>query len=187
MEIYKYLNIFTTDSNKCKVYNCNESHSNHYCCKCNDTDSNHKSKNCKLKNAAIFMINTNGWVLLLRDIKDHQWMIPGGKIEENESALNGAIREFNEETGFEYDPKFNQIINTYKVNHSSGSQTQIFIVKSNQLFGTFRGTNETDAIYFIKLHKLKNMIINNTEHHTVKKLKKYVIKSTNELIKQNLI
>lgn len=149
--------------------------------KCNNLED------CKVKNAVIFMITNNDRVLLLRDIKNHQWMIPGGKIEKNESVLDGAIREFNEETGFKYDYKLNQIINTYKVNHSSGSQTQIFIVKSNQKFGTFRATNETDSIYFIKLHKLKNMIINNIDHHTVKKLKKYVIKSTTEMIKENLI
>ena len=45
--------------------------------------------------------STNRFLYLLRaDYRNHTWSIPGGKLEENETLLEGIERECTEEIGF---------------------------------------------------------------------------------------
>lgn len=80
----------------------------------------------------------------------------------------------------------NKIINTYKIDHSNRTQTQLYIIKTIQHFVDYKATNETDNIYFIKLNDLKEMI-SGKQHHTVKILKNYFISSMYKLIKMKII
>ena len=50
---------------------------------------------------ATALIIQNNKVLLLKHKKLESWLPPGGHLEENESAHEGAIREVKEETGFD--------------------------------------------------------------------------------------
>lgn len=47
--------------------------------------------------------STNRYLYLLRADKVHTWSIPGGKIEDGETLLDGVERECREEIGF-FDP-----------------------------------------------------------------------------------
>jgi 8-oxo-dGTP diphosphatase len=48
-------------------------------------------------NQSAILQNTEGLVLILK--KDGKWMLPGGRLEENETWLEGLRREVREETG----------------------------------------------------------------------------------------
>ena len=48
-----------------------------------------------------FLINDNKVIVYKTNKNMNYYDIPGGKIEENESAINASIREFKEETGIE--------------------------------------------------------------------------------------
>ncbi len=39
-------------------------------------------------------------ILLLKKAKNGTWDFPGGRLDDNESFLQGALREFEEETGY---------------------------------------------------------------------------------------
>lgn len=134
------------------------------------------------KNGAVIFITDANRILLVRDIKNHKWMTPGGGLNYGERSRDGAFREFFEETTFKIDQ--GKIINEIRHNYTSrcGDSTAIFIIRSNQKFGNFNPTNETDAIYYIKIDDFKNLINFGIPHHTVKVLRSVVIKSSKELI-----
>uniref|UniRef100_A0A6C0DBE1 Nudix hydrolase domain-containing protein n=1 Tax=viral metagenome TaxID=1070528 RepID=A0A6C0DBE1_9ZZZZ len=134
------------------------------------------------KNGAVIFITDTNRILLVRDKRNHQWMVPGGGLNPGERSRDGAFREFFEETTFTIDPR--KIISESRYNYinSFGDSTAIFIIRSNQRFGTFRRTNETDAIYYIKINDFKNLVNLGIPHHTVKVLRPVVIKSSKELL-----
>lgn len=52
--------------------------------------------------ASAFIVNNNMTkVLLIEHLKHNMWLIPGGHIDDNESALSASIRETEEELGIE--------------------------------------------------------------------------------------
>ena len=58
----------------------------------------------KVRKAVRTFLIENGKIVAIkykREIDKHYYDIPGGKIEENETSIQAAIREFKEETGME--------------------------------------------------------------------------------------
>ena len=53
--------------------------------------------------AAIACTDTRGRVLLVKQRLTGTWLLPGGALEDGESAEDGALRELREETGCEAD------------------------------------------------------------------------------------
>ena len=51
--------------------------------------------------ARVFLLNNSNEVLLLKNkgVEENYWITPGGKIEDNETALQAVERELFEETG----------------------------------------------------------------------------------------
>lgn len=47
------------------------------------------------------LIRKNGEILLIYRKDEEQWEVPGGKVEEDESPTEAAVREAKEETGIE--------------------------------------------------------------------------------------
>jgi len=60
--------------------------------------------------AMFFSVSTKRYLFLLRDHSSHSgtWGLPGGKIENNETVINGLMREIHEEIG--KTPHINKII-----------------------------------------------------------------------------
>jgi len=121
-------------------------------------------------------------ILLVRDKKTKEWMIPGGIIDYGESALKSAMREFKEETTFSIFSNNNKV-NYYDHIHSNNSITRIYKIYGHiDDIHSFKPTNETDKIYFIKIIDLKNIIINNVLHPIIRNIKKHNINSFRALI-----
>lgn len=57
----------------------------------------------ELKEAAVCIVEHNGYVLLLQRTKEpYGFGLPGGKIEVGESNLDGCVRELKEETDIDF-------------------------------------------------------------------------------------
>ena len=92
--------------------------------------------------AGAILINEDNKVLLTRrnitPFKDY-WCLPGGHIDEFETAEQAAIREVKEETGLDFDPQFlcymDEIFRELKVH-------KVVIM----FYGHAKGTVETDPV-----------------------------------------
>lgn len=138
----------------------------------------------EIKNAVILLIYNNS-ILFVRDIKTKEWMLIGGKLNNNEDSYEGAKREFDEETGFIIDEKmiFSNI--NYDI-----MDTRIYIIETKQHFNldNFKATNETDLIYFIKIDDLikfvnKEVCILKYSNIIIDKLKSYTKDTIIEIYK----
>lgn len=54
-------------------------------------------ENCPIWQAYIFAVTPNKKVILVRDSNETRFTLPGGRIEDNETAEEGALRELREE------------------------------------------------------------------------------------------
>ena len=147
---------------RCRAVGCTENHTAHHCKHCDSSDSNHKSNNCpnKPSNTAIILITPSNRILLVRDIRNKHWMLPGGKIERNESCFESAQREFKEEASFKLDLTKITSKNNYLFN-KNGKITNIYIIKSTQQFPAFditKTNGETDMVEYKKLDDIKKYL-----------------------------
>lgn len=60
-----------------------------------------------------FCLNKESKIVLVRDRDEERFTLPGGKIENNETALDGLIREFREEAQFT--PEKIEVLGTLEV------------------------------------------------------------------------
>lgn len=138
-------------------------------------------------NVVIIFITEKNQILLVRDKRTSEWMLPGGHRDGNESEFEGALREFREETSFSIDPEY--IINTtsHLILHKNGKKTKIYIIRSNQEFPSYNPkivhNQETDKVYYLKIDDLKTLVETGLYQGRPTKLKSYNITSFNELIK----
>ena len=76
----------------------------------------------KLKKYTGLIVISNNKVLLCKRNNEGslpgEWSIPGGKINEGETPIDGAVREFYEETHLEITKPINFIINYLILNQS---------------------------------------------------------------------
>ena len=147
------------------------------------------SINCdkKHKNATILFITESDHILLVRDIKNKKWMLPGGKIEKNECCFDAAKREFKEESSFILDEtkilsKKNYIYN----------KTIIYIIKSSQrlpVFDIVKTNGETDMVEYKKIEDIKEYLKNPMviTDAIIKNIKFYNQESFRELINKNML
>jgi 8-oxo-dGTP pyrophosphatase MutT (NUDIX family) len=126
----------------------------------NDTyDSN-------IRNAVLFLqaTNHNNNYIIVRDIKTKKWMVPAGRLDYRETPLEGAIREFQEETSFTLDKsKLDLPIKYYDIIHSNNSRTRFFMTKTTQTFNTYKITNETDDLEYISMIDIKSNVSKSTK------------------------
>lgn len=65
----------------------------------------HNSLPAKHLSASVLCWNIHGELLLVIPSYDNSWLLPGGVVEENESPLDAAIREAEEELGLKFERK----------------------------------------------------------------------------------
>jgi len=107
--------------------------------------------------------NDIGEVLLIKGnryiTQSEEWEIPAGRIDDGESALDAAVREVLEETGYE-------IINpelVYKYNPSNGSTDQVFLIYkaiAGKNVGQF-DINEVSETKWVSKDRITEMLKNN--------------------------
>lgn len=117
-------------------------------------------------------------------IKNWQWELPAGMIDENETPTDAAIRELKEETGFSV-----KNIDYYGyIYPSAGSTTEIihlFCATCDYQSEQTLDESEEISIYKIKLSKLFEMIDNNEFLHSAGIILtlKYFYKKNNNISK----
>jgi 8-oxo-dGTP pyrophosphatase MutT (NUDIX family) len=121
------------------------------------------SVDSNIKNAVLIVQIPNGDIIIVRNSKTKEWMLPAGSLNSGETPFNGALREFKEETSFNLDTsKLNLPIKYYDIKHSNNSKTRIIKVNTSQEFGTYDKTNvyqnETDDLEYISISKIKSHV-----------------------------
>jgi len=141
-------------------------------------------------NAAILFVTNNKRVLFVRDSKNKEWMIPGGKRNHNELDFECALREFREETSFTINLKYITNLVSIVRKHSNNSTTRIFIMHSSQIFTDYDikkiHNKETDALIYLKNNTLWD-ILHGVSHHRVKKIKSSNARYIPDLIIKKMI
>lgn len=146
-----------------------------------ETYANYKSKipvcGCILMNPSM------NKVVLVCNWDGKSWSFPRGKIDENETEFNCAMREVNEETGFNPEPHCNE--NEFLVCFQDQKKIQLFIgvnVPEDTVFQS-RTRKEISKIEFFDMTDLpKNTFL---VHPFIPKLKRWVEKKQKSLAKQN--
>ena len=147
------------------------------------------------RNSCILFITPTNRVILVRDKRTKEWMLPGGKRDDiyspsGESDYECALREFREETSFELDRTLITDIKSDIRIHRNGSKTKYYIIHSTQRFPKYDPKKvkdyETDNLHYLELDDLKSLV-NGTPHTTVKNLKDYVQNSLKDIFKKGII
>ena len=141
-----------------------------------------------LKNGVgIVIVDPDGLILMGRSTESGQWSLPGGHIEEGETAVNAAIRELEEETGFklEGEPSILE-------EKENGDRSYFFKLKSRP---AVKNTNELQDVGFynintLDLSKVRLCCISTLKEYAKKHLKKstkLVDMIACELLEKNII
>ncbi len=104
--------------------------------------------------AAGLVLDAEGHLLLIRNVDDGRWAVPGGCIEPGESREDAVKRELNEETGLVVEPL--GIVGVFggprfRIKYSNGDETSYVSVvfECKAVGGTLRpdGDEASDARY----------------------------------------
>ncbi len=101
-----------------------------------------------IKSTLCYIIKNNKVLLIekKRGIGSGMWNGVGGKIEDNETVLQGAVREVQEEIGVT--PINPKIIGFNKFSFNDKSFMDVFIVVSNNFTGQLKETEEAKPEWF---------------------------------------
>ena len=116
-----------------------------------------------IKNAVLMVQIPNNDIIIVRDSKTKEWMLPAGSLNNGETPFEAALREFKEETSFNIDTsKLELPIKYYDIKHSNRSKTRIFKVNTTQIFDPYDKNkihnNETDDLEYISISKIKSNV-----------------------------
>ncbi len=86
------------------------------------------------------IVEKDGKLLMVQEGKQVArglWNLPGGKLELNESIIEGALREIREETGFEI--KLDGLVGVYQINYKNDNIPRIhFRFKASIISGEMK-------------------------------------------------
>jgi 8-oxo-dGTP pyrophosphatase MutT (NUDIX family) len=140
-------------------------------------------------NAVIIFITQTDRILLIRSTRSGEWGVPGGKRDGDESDYECALREFREETSFSIEPELITNFRSELRSHSNRTTTKMYIIRSTQVFPPYDPSRvlnrETDALEYLKLTDLYDLIFKNKPHGKVTKLRHSNLNSLRDLFLQN--
>jgi len=100
---------------------------------------------------AILLDETGTKVLLVKHTYIDGWYLPGGKVEKNETIIEGLARELREELGIVLGGC--TLFGVYE-NHAQGKRDTIIVLLCNGIAGTPTQTGEIEAVSYFSLTAL---------------------------------
>jgi len=112
------------------------------------------------------VINDEGKILLVKEVMDKKWAMPGGWADVGDIPSEVAIRESKEESG--YDVKPVKVIGVYDANRS-GRPLEFFhafkiIFLCEFIGGKAATSDETEDVAFFNIDELPQLSQNRTNH-----------------------
>jgi ADP-ribose pyrophosphatase YjhB (NUDIX family) len=122
------------------------------------------------------VINDEGKILLVKEVMDKKWAMPGGWADVGDIPSEVAIRETKEESGYDVKPK--KVIGVFDANRS-GRPLEFFhafkiIFLCDLLGGEAKTSDETEDVAFFSLDELPQLSQNRTNEKHINELKKHL-------------
>ncbi len=122
------------------------------------------------------IINDEGKILLVKEVMDKKWAMPGGWADVGDIPSEVAIRETKEESGYDVKPK--KVIGVYDANRS-GRPLEFFhafkiIFLCDLLGGEAKTSEETEDVAFFNIDELPQLSQNRTNEKHINELKKHL-------------
>ena len=122
------------------------------------------------------VINDEGKILLVKEVMDKKWAMPGGWADVGDIPSEVAIRESKEESGYDVKPK--KIIGVYDANRD-GRPLEFFhafkIIFFCDLIGGEAATSEeTEDVAFFSFDELPQLSQNRTDDKHIKEIKSHL-------------
>ena len=139
---------------------------NDKCCELivyNYNNSNDNINFIKKHKAGVILYNKNTNSILLIQSRGNLWGFPKGSFEDNETSVDCANRELQEETGIEIDKSLLNENDLFRINNNV---TYFFVNVNNNLVTITENNNQkyndVSGIGWIKLECIQELINNNT-------------------------
>ncbi|MDJ0952290.1 MAG: NUDIX hydrolase [Acidimicrobiia bacterium] len=105
--------------------------------------------------------------LLVHRNRYHDWSLPKGKLDRNESFEDAAVREIREETGFKSQRKDYLGAVTYETNRSRLKLVKYWLMKAKK--GRFQPNEEVDRIEWVGIHGAQALLTYNRDARLVER------------------
>jgi ADP-ribose pyrophosphatase YjhB (NUDIX family) len=122
-------------------------------------------------------INDEGKILLVKEVMDKRWAMPGGWADVGDIPSEVAIRETEEESGYDVKPK--KVIGVFDANRS-GRPLEFFhafkiIFLCDLLGGEAKTGDETEDVSFFNFDELPQLSQNRTNAKHIDEIKLHLI------------
>ena len=123
------------------------------------------------------VINDEGKILLVKEVMDKKWAMPGGWADVGDIPSEVAIRESKEESGYDVKPK--KVIGVFDANRS-GRPLEFFhafkiIFLCEFIGGKAATSNETEDVAFFNIDELPPLSENRTNVKHIDEIKLHLI------------
>jgi 8-oxo-dGTP diphosphatase len=118
----------------------------------------------KLQDSAFAIILQDDLILLVKAREKENWQLPGGRLEIGESSADALIREVQEETGLDAEPR--RLTGTYR--RSDGTVARIYEARARGSLSGPRG--EIVALRWVSIAEAKEMVSASTRRRIVEGL-----------------
>ena len=122
------------------------------------------------------VINDDGKILLVKEVMDKKWAMPGGWADVGDIPSEVAIRESKEESGYNVKPK--KVIGVYDANRD-GRPLEFFhafkiIFLCDLIGGEAATSDETEDVGFFRLSNLPPLSQNRTNDKHINEIKSHL-------------